>query len=34
MLLHHMYGQLSQRIHYGGYYRDRTIKILRYKDLM
>ena len=34
MLLHHMYGQLSQRIPYGGYYRDRTIKILRYKDLM
>ena len=29
-----MYGQLSQRIPYGGYYRDRTIKILRYKDLM
>ncbi|WP_414457108.1 NlpC/P60 family protein, partial [Enterobacter kobei] len=34
VLLHHMYGQLSQRIPYGGYYRDRTIKILRYKDLM
>ncbi|UNH25099.1 C40 family peptidase [Moellerella wisconsensis] len=33
MLLHHMYGQLSNRVPYGGYWRDRTIKILRHKDL-
>ncbi len=34
MLLHHMYGMLSQRIPYGGYWRDRTIKIVRHKDLI
>jgi len=34
MLLHHMYGQLSQRVPYGGYYLDRTIKIVRHKELM
>lgn len=33
MLLHHLYGQLSCAIPYGGYYRDRTIKIVRHKDL-
>ncbi|MCC8385156.1 peptidase P60 [Photorhabdus laumondii subsp. laumondii] len=32
MLLHHMYGQLSQRVPYGGYWKERTIKILRYRD--
>ncbi|TDB48085.1 C40 family peptidase [Photorhabdus luminescens] len=31
MLLHHMYGQLSQRVPYGGYWKERTLKILRYK---
>ena len=34
MLLHHMYGMLSQRVPYGGYWRDRAMKILRYKQLM
>lgn len=34
MLLHHMYGQLSQRVPYGGYYLDRTIKIVRHQELM
>ncbi|CAI2006662.1 C40 family peptidase [Serratia sp. JSRIV001] len=32
MLLHHMYGQLSQRVPYGGYLQERTIKIVRHKD--
>jgi proteasome lid subunit RPN8/RPN11 len=29
MLLHHLYGKLSQRVPYGGYWRERTIKLLR-----
>ncbi|WP_447880050.1 C40 family peptidase [Serratia fonticola] len=32
-LLHHFYGQLSQRVPYGGYLQERTERILRYKDL-
>ena len=32
MLLHHLYGHLSQRVPYGGYWKERTMKILRYKD--
>ncbi|HGW5584223.1 TPA: peptidase P60, partial [Enterobacter kobei] len=27
------YGHLSQRVPYGGYWRERTMKILRYKAL-
>jgi len=34
MLLHHLYGRLSQRTPYGGYWRERTMKIVRHKDLM
>lgn len=34
MLLHHVYGELSQRVPYGGYYLDRTIKIVRHQELM
>lgn len=34
MLLHHMYGMLSQRVPYGGYWRDRTVKVVRHKDLI
>ncbi|MBN5322950.1 C40 family peptidase [Serratia marcescens] len=34
MLLHHLYGQLSQRVPYGGYFKDRTVKIIRRKELM
>lgn len=29
MLLHHMHGKLSQRVPYGGYWRDRTVKTVR-----
>ncbi|EOC1327808.1 C40 family peptidase [Cronobacter dublinensis] len=32
-LLHHLYGQLSCTTPYGGYLRERTIKIVRHKDL-
>ncbi|MGT3256350.1 peptidase P60, partial [Yersinia enterocolitica] len=32
--LHHMYGHLSKRDPYrGGYYHERTIKIVRHKEL-
>lgn len=31
MLLHHLYGHLSQRVPYGGYWQERTMKVLRYK---
>lgn len=34
MLLHHLYGQLSARVPYGGYWVDRTMIIVRHKDLM
>jgi proteasome lid subunit RPN8/RPN11 len=34
MLLHHLYGQLSQRVPYGGYWQERTIKVLRHKELI
>ncbi|MEM8010587.1 peptidase P60, partial [Morganella morganii subsp. sibonii] len=27
----HLYGHLSQRVPYGGYWRDRTVMVLRYK---
>jgi hypothetical protein len=27
MLLHHLYGHLSQRVPYGGYWQERTMKI-------
>ena len=30
MLLHHLYGHLSQRVPYGGYWMDRTMKVVRY----
>jgi len=33
MLLHHLYGRLSQRVPYGGYWRDRTVKVVRHRDL-
>ena len=34
MLLHHMYGMLSQRVPYGGYWKDRTVKIVRHERLI
>lgn len=33
MLLHHLYGHLSKRVPYGGYWLDRTMKIIRYHSL-
>jgi Predicted metal-dependent protease of the PAD1/JAB1 superfamily len=33
-MLHHLYGHLSKRTPYGGYWRERTMKIVRHKDLM
>ncbi|PHM45224.1 peptidase P60 [Xenorhabdus miraniensis] len=33
LMLHHMYGQLSNRVPYDGYWQERTIKILRYSKL-
>lgn len=34
MLLHHMYNMLSQRVPYGGYWKDRTVKIVRHMSLI
>lgn len=33
ILLHHLYGQLSREVPYSQYWRDRTDKIVRHKDL-
>ncbi|MGL5968731.1 MAG: C40 family peptidase [Kluyvera sp.] len=33
MLLHHLYGHLSQRVPYGGYWRERTMKIVRHLSM-
>jgi len=33
MMLHHLYGRPSNRTPYGGYWRERTMKILRYHTL-
>lgn len=32
-MLHHMFGQLSARVPYGKYYRDRTVRVVRHKDV-
>ncbi len=34
MLLHHLYGHLSQRVPYGGYWQERTMKILRHQNFI
>lgn len=34
MILHHLYGKLSSRDIYGGYFREATRKFLRHKDLL
>lgn len=34
MLLHHLYGHLSQRTPYGGYWLERTVKVVRHHTLM
>ncbi|WP_277977379.1 C40 family peptidase [Pantoea endophytica] len=33
IMLHHGFGNLSARVPYGKYYRDRTVRIVRHKDL-
>ncbi|MDE9430591.1 C40 family peptidase [Xenorhabdus bovienii] len=33
LMIHHMYGQLSNRIPYSGYWQERAVKILRYREL-
>lgn len=33
LILHHAFGQLSARVPYGKYYRDRTVRIVRHKDI-
>ncbi|HHA1867366.1 TPA: terminase family protein [Enterobacter hormaechei subsp. xiangfangensis] len=33
MLLHHLYGHLSQRVPYGGYWQERTMKIVRHLSM-
>jgi cell wall-associated NlpC family hydrolase len=34
LLLHHMYGMLSQWVPYGGYWKERTVKVLCHNVLM
>lgn len=29
-MMHHLYGQLSNRVPYGGYWQERTVTVLRY----
>lgn len=33
LMLHHLYGRLSERAVYGGYWQERTIFTLRHKDM-
>ncbi len=33
LMLHHLYGRLSERAVYGGYWQERTIMTLRHKDM-
>ncbi|ADU71562.1 C40 family peptidase [Pantoea sp. At-9b] len=34
IMLHHAFGNLSTRVPYGKYYRDRTVRIVRHKELL
>lgn len=34
IILHHMFGHLSSRTPYGKYYRDRTVRVVRHKELV
>ena len=34
LILHHLFGQLSSRTPYGKYFRDRTVRIVRHKELL
>lgn len=33
IMVHHMFGNLSARVPYGKYYRDRTVRVVRRKEL-
>ncbi len=33
LMLHHMFDQLSARVPYGKYYRDRTVRVVRHKGV-
>lgn len=33
IILHHTTGQLSSRVPYGKYYRDRTVRVVRHREL-
>lgn len=34
IMVHHMFGNLSARVPYGKYYRDRTVRVVRRKELV
>ncbi|UHM89862.1 C40 family peptidase [Rahnella victoriana] len=34
IMVHHLFGNLSARVPYGKYYRDRTVRVVRRKELM
>ncbi|MDR3431039.1 MAG: C40 family peptidase [Rouxiella aceris] len=34
IMLHHMFGNLSARVPYGKYFRDRTVRVVRHKELI
>lgn len=34
MMLHHLFGQLSQRYPYSGYFQERTVRVVRRKELL
>ncbi|MFC6377584.1 C40 family peptidase [Tatumella terrea] len=34
IMLHHNFGNLSARVPYGQYFRDRTVRVVRHKDLL
>lgn len=34
IMIHHMFGNLSARVPYGKYYRDRTVRVVRRKELV
>ncbi|WP_372356988.1 C40 family peptidase [Xanthomonas sp. NCPPB 3443] len=32
-MLHHLHGRLSERVVYGGYWAERTVKVIRHRDM-
>lgn len=34
MMLHHLFGQLSQRYPYSGYFQERTVRVVRRKEFL